>query len=72
MFSFHILAFFVLPVATLANFHFRLAENIVGYNFFEKFNWETLDDPTHGRVNFVDKFTAIERNYSFGASRPAI
>src|SRR5262245_61958573 len=29
---------------------------------FDAFKWETLDDPAHGRINYVDKPTAINAN----------
>ncbi|THU95364.1 glycoside hydrolase family 16 protein [Dendrothele bispora CBS 962.96] len=29
--------------------------------------WETNDDPTHGRVNYVDQQTAIERNLTYAS-----
>ncbi|KAH8118462.1 hypothetical protein DFH11DRAFT_1502630 [Phellopilus nigrolimitatus] len=41
---------------------FTLQANIVGKDFFTHFHWETLDDPTHGRVNYVDQGVALSRN----------
>ncbi|EJD01318.1 uncharacterized protein FOMMEDRAFT_169462 [Fomitiporia mediterranea MF3/22] len=40
---------------------FMLKHNIVGNDFFKEFEWDASDDPTHGRVNYVDKATAIKR-----------
>ncbi|KAG0693396.1 glycoside hydrolase family 16 protein [Suillus ampliporus] len=37
----------------------------VGYNFLDNFSWETMDDPTHGRVNYVDLATALGDNLTF-------
>jgi hypothetical protein len=56
------------PIMTLANNQPEhcLADTIIGHDFFQKFRWETVDDPTHGRVNYVDQPTARERNYSYG------
>ncbi|KAH7919357.1 hypothetical protein BV22DRAFT_1040974 [Leucogyrophana mollusca] len=38
-----------------------LKDKFVGRDFLNGFNWETFDDPTHGRVNYVDKNTALQR-----------
>lgn len=45
---------------------FKLQDKIVGKDFYTSFVWDTFDDPTHGRVNYVDKATAIERNLTSG------
>ena len=45
---------------------FRLEKNIVGNTFFDEFVWETIDDPTHGRVNYVNKEWARGMNLSYG------
>ncbi|KAF9501967.1 2 beta-glucans in both donor and acceptor sites of Gh16 Laminarinase 16a [Pleurotus eryngii] len=34
----------------------------MGPDFFQDFTWQTADDPTHGRVNFVDLQTAMVKN----------
>lgn len=54
------------PAAYAARF--QLTDKYIGYDFLNGFNWETLDDPTHGRVNFVDQQTALHSNLSFGMS----
>jgi hypothetical protein len=43
-----------------------VADVYIGHDFLSGFNWDTLDDPTHGRVNFVDQSTALESNLTFG------
>jgi hypothetical protein len=45
---------------------YRLQDSIIGYDFLDAFMWETKDDPTHGRVNYVDKATALKDNLTFG------
>lgn len=45
---------------------FHLTDKYVGHDFINRFNWETMDDPTNGRVNFVDQPTALRNNLSFG------
>ncbi|EJD03022.1 2 beta-glucans in both donor and acceptor sites of Gh16 Laminarinase 16a [Fomitiporia mediterranea MF3/22] len=44
---------------------FNLKDNFVGNEFFSGFKWETMDDPTHGRVNYVDQQTAKSKNLSY-------
>ncbi|KIY44374.1 glycoside hydrolase family 16 protein [Fistulina hepatica ATCC 64428] len=46
---------------------YALAASYQGPNFFDAFTWETFDDPTHGRVNYVDVSTARARNLSFAS-----
>lgn len=46
---------------------YRLNTSHIGYDFLDTFVWETEDDPTHGRVNYVDKATSLSENLTFGA-----
>jgi len=39
---------------------FDLEDCFIGNDFFNAFDWQTFDDPTQGRVNYVDKDTAIQ------------
>ncbi|GJE94439.1 glycoside hydrolase family 16 protein [Phanerochaete sordida] len=41
---------------------FALKDKYVGYDFYNGFQWETFDDPTHGCVNYVDQDTAKRNN----------
>ncbi|EKM54599.1 glycoside hydrolase family 16 protein [Phanerochaete carnosa HHB-10118-sp] len=41
---------------------FVLKDKYVGNDFYNGFQWETLDDPTHGCVNYVDQNTAKNNN----------
>ena len=43
-----------------------LKDSHIGYDFLDAFVWETEVDPTHGRVNYVDKTTALKDNLTFG------
>ncbi|KIP10918.1 glycoside hydrolase family 16 protein [Phlebiopsis gigantea 11061_1 CR5-6] len=45
-----------------ARTHFVLQDKFVGNDFYSGFQFETDDDPTHGRVNYVDMHTAINNN----------
>lgn len=47
--------------------HYSLKDKFIGNDFYGGFQWETFDDPTHGRVNYVDQGTAISKNLSQGA-----
>ncbi|KAG5637031.1 hypothetical protein H0H81_006026 [Sphagnurus paluster] len=49
-----------------------LKDNYVGSTFFDKWRWETLDDPTHGRVNYIDKWSAQAGNLSYASSNKFI
>jgi hypothetical protein len=46
---------------------FYLKDQWVGADFFQGWNWETENDPTHGRVNYVDQAEAISKNLACGA-----
>ena len=48
--------------------HYHIADTFIGHDFINGFDWETFDDPTHGRVNYVDQPTALSSNLSFGES----
>ncbi|KAH7919358.1 hypothetical protein BV22DRAFT_1133889 [Leucogyrophana mollusca] len=44
-----------------------LKEQFVGQGFLDAFTWQTIDDPTHGRVNYVDQATALQKNLTFAS-----
>ncbi|KAL4076578.1 glycoside hydrolase family 16 protein [Scleroderma yunnanense] len=50
------IASLVKPVFTGATY--SLCDEIIGEGFYDKFNFEAITDPTHGRVNYVDRETA--------------
>ena len=39
-----------------------------GEDFFDSWTWEAIEDPTHGRVNYVSKEDAIRSGLSYGKS----
>jgi hypothetical protein len=45
---------------------FVLKDEFRGHNFYDGWNWETFNDPTHGRVDYVSQSTSRARNLSFG------
>jgi hypothetical protein len=47
---------------------YTLENSFIGRGFLEGFGWENFDDPTHGRVDYVDQQTALVTNLSFGVS----
>ncbi|KAG1746159.1 glycoside hydrolase family 16 protein [Suillus lakei] len=52
----------LLPSLTVT---YNLIVSHVGYDFLGNFSWETADDPTNGRVNYVDQATALTNNLTF-------
>ena len=50
-----------------AKFYF-LKDKWVGVDFYQGWNWETENDPTHGRVNYVSLDDAKRNNLTCGAS----
>lgn len=47
---------------------YKRALSVVGSDFFEQFNWETEDDPTHGRVNYLSLEESKAKNLTYGSS----
>ncbi|KAI0052819.1 glycoside hydrolase family 16 protein [Auriscalpium vulgare] len=43
---------------------YSVVDTYQGSNFFDNFVFETFDDPTHGRVNYVDMSTAQSKGYA--------
>jgi hypothetical protein len=62
------LAALSLSLTQYASAGFYLKEKWVGNDFFRDWNWETKNDPTHGRVNYVSQAEAIAKNLSYGTS----
>ncbi|KAF8193713.1 glycoside hydrolase family 16 protein [Pholiota molesta] len=60
--------FLYLSTHTLAlSGKYFLSDEIVGPAFYTYFDWEAIDDPTHGRVNYVDEDTSIQENLTFAS-----
>jgi hypothetical protein len=49
-----------------ASAKFCLKDQWIGEDFYQGWNWETANDPTHGRVNYVSKADAIRKNLTYG------
>jgi hypothetical protein len=60
------MAAFSLPLTQCTNANFYLKDKWIADDFFRSWSWETEDDPTHGRVNFVSQAEAISKNLSYG------
>ncbi|KAI9781699.1 MAG: hypothetical protein M1816_002223 [Peltula sp. TS41687] len=56
-FALYIVAFLGYMI-TISQAKYTLVENYTPSNFFEKFNFFNLPDPTNGFVKYVDKYTA--------------
>ncbi|KAI0279493.1 hypothetical protein BGY98DRAFT_1176009 [Russula aff. rugulosa BPL654] len=59
------LAALLLSLSQCASSSFYLKDNWIGNDFFRDWNWETENDPTHGRVNYVSQTEAIAKNLSY-------
>ncbi|KAI0953730.1 hypothetical protein AcW1_007877 [Taiwanofungus camphoratus] len=46
---------------------YSLNQSNVGSAFLSNFQWETLTDPTNGRVTYVDQATALSDNLTFAS-----
>ncbi|KAF7980782.1 hypothetical protein HWV62_36845 [Athelia sp. TMB] len=57
-----------LALVPVTRAHYHIADTFIGHDFINGFDWETFDDPTHGRVNYVDQPTALSTNLSFASS----
>ncbi|KAF8070191.1 glycoside hydrolase family 16 protein [Lyophyllum atratum] len=44
-----------------------IKDTYIGTTFFNTWRWETFDDPTHGRVNYVDMGAAEAANLSYAS-----
>ncbi|KAF8803217.1 endo-1,3(4)-beta-glucanase [Phlegmacium glaucopus] len=62
-----LMSLLVLSGSSASAYSYRLSENIVGQDFYQKFNWEAIADPTHGRVNYVDQQTSIDQNLTYAS-----
>lgn len=51
-----------------ASAHFSLTDEYVGRDFLQSWNWESMDDPTHGRVNYLSQTDALNGNLTYGES----
>ncbi|KAK7057245.1 putative glycosidase C21B10.07 [Favolaschia claudopus] len=58
-----------LPVIALAATSYSIQDTYIGHDFLDTWNWETANDPTHGRTDYVDKKTAISSNLSVASDR---
>ncbi|KAG6907665.1 hypothetical protein DXG01_007869 [Tephrocybe rancida] len=47
---------------------YSIQDSYKGNDFFEAWTWKAINDPTHGRVNYVDKPTAQATNLSSATS----
>jgi hypothetical protein len=56
----------LLLLTRCASATFYLKDTWVGQDFFQGWNWETEDDPTHGRVNYVNQTDARAKGLSYG------
>ncbi|KAG8929808.1 hypothetical protein FRC03_011401 [Tulasnella sp. 419] len=69
VFRLHLLSLLVTGAAVNGLLSMRgpyvLKDSYVGRDFLECFDFEAIQDPTHGRVNYVDKDTALDQNLTY-------
>ncbi|TFK50003.1 endo-1,3(4)-beta-glucanase-like protein [Heliocybe sulcata] len=61
----------ILPVHLVASVYaatYSLSDNWVGSGFLNGFTFETIADPTDGRVTYVDQATAVSKNLTYTSS----
>lgn len=46
---------------------YLLSDTYVGADFLHGFEHQAIEDPTHGRVTYVDQHTALENNLTFAS-----
>ncbi|PCH39741.1 glycoside hydrolase family 16 protein [Wolfiporia cocos MD-104 SS10] len=46
---------------------YTLHQNNVGSSFLSNFAWQNITDPTNGRVEYVDKATALQENLTYAS-----
>jgi hypothetical protein len=61
------LAALSLSLIPCARTFFFLQDEWIGDDFYQGWNWETENDPTHGRVNYVSQAEAQGKNLTYGA-----
>ncbi|KZV90798.1 glycoside hydrolase family 16 protein [Exidia glandulosa HHB12029] len=60
--AFHSLFHFAFDAAFRAAKQYKISSNVVGTKFYDFFNFYSAADPTHGRVQYVNKDTARKHN----------
>jgi hypothetical protein len=48
---------------------FYLQDEWIGEDFYTGWNFETENDPTNGRVNYLSQADAISKNLTYGAAK---
>jgi hypothetical protein len=63
---------YLVVAPTIAAQSFCEKDVYIGNDFFADWTWLTINDPTNGRVNYVDQTTAINTGLSYGTFTPAL
>jgi hypothetical protein len=58
-------AFYLAFAPAISAQSFCQNDSYIGKDFFSGWTWQTFDDPTHGRVNYVDQTTALNLGLSY-------
>ncbi|KAI0374157.1 hypothetical protein BV20DRAFT_988506 [Pilatotrama ljubarskyi] len=52
--------------------HFVLADEYIGRDFLQSWAWETGNDPTHGRVNYLSQADSMKENLTYATDNKFI
>ncbi|KAI1795701.1 concanavalin A-like lectin/glucanase domain-containing protein [Ganoderma leucocontextum] len=66
-YAFFSLASLLIPLASADSDDYFFKTSFLGRDFLEHWTWYIGDDPTHGRVNYVDQATALQHNLSYAS-----
>ena len=64
------LAALFLSLTPCARAFYFLEDEWIGEDFYKGWNWETKDDPTHGRVNYISQADSVNKSLTYGADFP--
>ncbi|KAF9445869.1 glycoside hydrolase family 16 protein [Macrolepiota fuliginosa MF-IS2] len=59
-------------VASAHGATYTISDIVAGPKFFDFFEFQTIPDPVHGRVNYVDRTTALKQNLTFAGDANSI
>ncbi|KAG0703323.1 glycoside hydrolase family 16 protein [Suillus ampliporus] len=54
--------------SALAGAVYSITDKVIGEGFYDSFHFEAITDPTHGRVNYVNRTTAQQLNLTYATS----
>ncbi len=64
-YAFSLVTLFV-PLVSADQDNYFFKTSFMGRDFLQHWTWYIDNDPTHGRVNYIDQATALQHNLSYG------